>query len=106
MSEARYCEVQVTCGSVEEAERIATELVERRLAACVQQVPIRSTYRWQGAIERDDEILLLVKTSRRSVPALVDSVVALHSYDVAAVTVVDIADGSADYLDWIDTETA
>lgn len=105
MSESMHCEVQVTCGSVEEAERIATDLIERRLAACVQRLPIRSTYRWEGKVERDDEILLLVKTSRRSVESLIGAVIELHSYDVPAITVVDIVDGSAEYLAWVDAET-
>lgn len=63
-----HVEMQITCGSVDEADRIAALLVERRLAACVQRLPIRSTYRWQGCVEHDDEILLLVKTIRAREP--------------------------------------
>lgn len=99
-------EMQVTCGDVDEARTIADALVERRLAACVQQVPIRSTYRWAGAIERDDELLLLVKTTADRADAVTAAVVEMHSYDVPAVTVVDVVDGSADYLDWVRAETA
>ncbi len=98
-------EIQITCGSGEEAERIAEALVERRLAACVQQVPIRSTYRWRGVVERDDEFLLLVKTSERRVDDVTTAVLELHSYDLPAVTAVPLAGGSPAYLDWIDTET-
>lgn len=98
-------EVQVACGDTAEADRIADALVARRLAACVQQVPIRSTYRWEGEVQHDDEILLLVKTTADRVDAATTAVLALHSYDVPAVTVVAIAGGSGDYLDWVATET-
>lgn len=101
----RHVEIQVTCGSTEEADRIADALVERRLAACVQQLPIRSTYRWEGEVQRDDEILLLVKTRADRFDAVVTAARELHSYDVPAVTAVEIAAGSDDYLAWIDDET-
>lgn len=101
-----HVEIQVTCGSAAEADAIASALVERRLAACVQQVPIRSTYRWNGAVERDDEILLLVKTRRARWDDVERVVRDLHSYDVPAITGVEIVVGSRAYLDWIDAETA
>lgn len=103
---SEHVEIQVTCSRSEEADAIADLLVERRLAACVQQVTIRSTYRWEGSVEHDDEILLLVKTTRaryRDVEAVVRE---QHSYDVPAITCVGIVAGSADYLAWIDDETA
>ena len=100
-----YVEIQITCGSDDEATMIADALVGRRLAACVQQLPIRSTYRWQGAIQRDDELLLLVKTTSERIAAVRDAVAELHSYDVPALTVVALADGSPDYLAWLRAET-
>jgi periplasmic divalent cation tolerance protein len=103
---AQHVEIQVACGDADEAATIADALVDRRLAACVQQVAIRSTYRWQGSVARDDEILLLVKTRRSRYQAVEAAVRSLHSYDVPAITCVDIVAGSADYLAWIDTETA
>jgi periplasmic divalent cation tolerance protein len=102
----RYVEIQITCGSREEADAIATALVERRLVACAQQLPIRSTYRWHGTVERADEILLLVKTTRERYADVESAVLALHSYDVAAITCVEIVAGSPAYVAWIDTETA
>ncbi len=98
-------EIQVTCGGAEEAERLATALVEQRLAACVQQLPIRSTYRWNGAIERDDELLLLVKTTRDRYAEVERLVLDLHSYDVPAITAVEVVEGSAAYLEWVAAET-
>ena len=97
-----HVEIQVTCGSSGEADRIADALVERRLAACVQQLPIRSTYRWDGAVQHDDEILLLVKTRADRFEAVATLVAELHSYDVPAVTAVPIVAGGDDFLEWID----
>jgi periplasmic divalent cation tolerance protein len=101
-----HVEIQITCGDAAEADTLATALVARRLAACVQQIPIRSTYRWNGAVERDDEILLLVKSTRERYADVERIVLDLHSYDVPAITCVEIVAGSPSYLDWIDTETA
>ena len=105
MGEFEHVEIQVTCGSTEEADRIADALVDRRLAACVQRLPIRSTYRWDGAVQHDDEILLLVKTRAARFDAVAAAVRELHSYDVPAITAVPILLGSGDYLAWIDSET-
>jgi periplasmic divalent cation tolerance protein len=91
-----------TAGSMEEAERIATALVEERLAACVNLVPaIRSIYRWQGGIERGDEVLMIVKTRRAGVARLVIRIRALHSYDLPEVIALPIVAGAAPYLDWL-----
>ena len=102
---AAHVEIQITCGTAEEADAIATALVERRFAACVQQMPIRSTYRWQGAVERAEEILLLVKTTRARYADVESAVLGLHSYEVPAIACVDISAGSPAYLAWLDAET-
>ncbi len=97
----------VTCGSVEEAERIGRALVERHQAACVNIVPrILSLYRWEGAVQRDEEVLLLAKTRRELVDAVVRTVRALHSYELPCVTALPILDGHRDYLVWVAEETA
>lgn len=101
-----HVEIQVTCGSIAEADRIGDALVEQRLAACVQQLPIRSTYRWEGEVQHDEEILLLVKTRAARFDDVASLVRELHSYDVPAITAVPIVHGSADYLAWIDAETS
>ena len=98
-------EIQITCGSEGEAAELAGALVEARLAACVQQFPIRSTYRWDGDVQRDDEILLLVKTTGQRLDAVRDLVLGRHSYDVPAITVVPIVGGSEAYLRWVAVET-
>lgn len=94
--------VFTTCGSREEALRIAHELVERRLAACVNIVPqIESVYRWQGKVESATEWLLFIKTKAEHFTRLREALVQLHSYDVPECVEVVIEDGSAAYLEWI-----
>ena len=71
-----------TCPDRETAERIADALVEERLAACVNIVSgVASVYRWQGGIDRDDERLLIIKTSQDQMPALSEALPRLHPYD-------------------------
>jgi periplasmic divalent cation tolerance protein len=81
---------------------LAEALVGERLAACVNIVgPIRSVYRWQGEVCRDDEQLLLIKTTRDHCPALERRVRELHSYEVPEVVVLPIESGSEAYLSWL-----
>ena len=92
-----------TCGSADEAERIARRLVEERLAACVSVVPgVRSHYRWQGAVESSDEWLLVIKSTRERFDALRTVLAAAHSYEVPEIIALPVVDGAASYLDWID----
>ena len=96
-----------TAGSQDEAERIATALVEARLAACVNLVaPLTSIYRWHGAVERAAEVLLVIKTRRRLVPRLIERLQALHSYEVPEAIVLPIVAGARPYLAWLLGETA
>jgi periplasmic divalent cation tolerance protein len=89
-------------GTREEAERIAQALVEERLAACVNVVPgVVSVYRWKGAVHRDDELLLVIKTRAEKVEELRARLVALHSYELPEMVVLSIAGGHPPYLDWI-----
>ena len=86
----------------ERAEPIAEALVGRELAACVNIVaPVRSVYRWQGAVEHDDEALLVVKTTRAAVPALTEALAELHPYENFELVALDVRDGAPAYLDWI-----
>ena len=99
--------VLVTAGDAGEAARIGRTLVEERLAACANLVgPIRSVYRWQGAVEEAAEHLLLVKARTDDLPALEARVRALHSYQVPEVLALPVAAGSAAYLAWLAQSTA
>jgi len=96
--------VLVTCGSEEEASRIARALVGVRLAACVNILdsPVRSVYRWKGRIETAMEHLLVIKTRRARVVALQAAVRRLHSYQTPEIIALPIAEGSGEYLNWLE----
>jgi periplasmic divalent cation tolerance protein len=98
-----HVQVMTTAGSEEEAGRIASLLVERRLAACVQVAgPIVSRYRWQGKVEEEREWQCLVKTTRAAYPEVEAAIRELHSYDEPEIIATPIVAGSAGYLAWID----
>ena len=104
MPEHRYQLVLSTCPDRETAERIAAILVEQRLAACVNIVPgLTSVYRWQGRIEKDPELLLLIKTEADRFEALARTLRDHHPYELPEVVAVTLSNGSADYLNWITT---
>jgi periplasmic divalent cation tolerance protein len=98
--------VFVTCGSEEEALKIANALVESRLAACANLVaPIRSIYRWEGKIWDEKEWLLIIKTEKHRFEELEKRVKSLHSYSVPEIISLPIVEGSSAYLDWIRENT-
>jgi len=91
-----------SCASQEEARRIAGKLIDERLAGCVSALPgMESTYRWQGAIERSTESLLLIKTDAAHLERAKELVLASHSYEVPEILVLEIAGGSTPYLAWL-----
>jgi periplasmic divalent cation tolerance protein len=96
-------QVLTTAGSEEEAARIASVLVEKRLAACVQVVgPITSRYRWEGAVEEEREWQCLAKTTRAAYEAVDAAIRGVHSYDEPEIFATEIVAGSAGYLAWIE----
>lgn len=90
------------------ADGIARSLVEERLAACVNLSPVRSVYRWQGAIESDAETTLFIKVSSARLPALRARLLALHPYELPEVLVFDVNDGASHqgYVAWVEGECA
>jgi len=91
-----------TVADDESAEIIARTLVEERLAACVNLLPpMTSIYRWQGAVERDTERQLVMKTTRSRLPALQQRLRELHSYELPECIVLAADGGSDDYLAWV-----
>jgi len=99
--------VLVTVGSREEGERIAEALVGEQRAACVNVVgPIRSIYRWENVVQRDEELLLIIKTRAALFAEVAARVHALHSYQTPEVIALPITAGSEAYLDWLRGVTA
>ena len=99
----KFILVLCTCPSQQEADAVATALLGERLAACVNQLPgIRSLYRWKGRITRDDEVLLLIKTSADLLASLEKMIKTLHPYTVPEIIAVPVIAGSAEYLGWIE----
>lgn len=94
--------VMMTAPDEPVADRLAQALVEEQLAACVTMMPgVRSVYRWQGSVERAEEVQLLVKTTRGGLPALVKRAAQLHPYEVPEVIAVEVAGGLEAYLGWV-----
>jgi periplasmic divalent cation tolerance protein len=97
--------VLMTAGSQEEADHIASTLVEEMLAACVNVVPgVTSVFRWAGEVQREQEWLLIAKTRSEVLGSLTQRVVALHSYDVPEVIALPLVGGNEAYLHWLDGE--
>jgi periplasmic divalent cation tolerance protein len=93
-----------TCANRKEAERIALDVVEKRFAACVNILPVRSCYRWKGKIRVDREYLMIAKTRSQLFTKLKTRILALHSYDLPEIVMLRIEGGHKKYLDWISDE--
>jgi periplasmic divalent cation tolerance protein len=93
--------------SADEAERIGRTMVEERLAACINILgPIRSIYRWKGAIETSDEVAAIFKTSEERCADLIARIAALHSYDVPCIAAWPIDQVLRTYVDWVEDSLA
>jgi periplasmic divalent cation tolerance protein len=98
--------ILTTAGSHEEARSLGRGLVEAGLVACVQLLPIESIYSWQGKVEEDAEVLMLLKARADRFGAIETLLSEHHSYDTPEIVQLDVARGSVSYLDWIDEVTA
>ena len=105
--ENEYIMVLITTPNQETSEMIANTLLEKKLAACVNLVgSILSFYTWEGDINRDEEMLLIVKSRAELFESeLIPAVQAVHPYDIPEIIALPIFMGSADYLAWIDDVT-
>lgn len=91
-----------TCSGAKEAERIARAVIDSRLGACVNILTAaQSFYRWNGKVESASEALLVIKTDARHIQSLEKLIRAIHSYELPEFLVLEIAQGSAAYLQWI-----
>jgi len=105
MTNARI--VLTTIGAKEAAEKVAQQLVDRRLAACVNIVgPIRSIYRWKHKVHNEPEYLLLIKTTAEQAAQLQSSFKGLHPYELPEVVELSVHGGSEDYLAWLAAEVS
>jgi periplasmic divalent cation tolerance protein len=103
MNDESQCLVLSTCPDMTTARQIAAALVEKQLAACVNILPgLESVYSWQGNIEHDQELLLLIKTRTAAVDHLNEAIQALHPYELPEIIAVPIVAGLAPYLEWIE----
>jgi periplasmic divalent cation tolerance protein len=100
-----YAIVLTTCDDRAIAKSIARALVEKRLAACVQILPIESVYTWDGKIEEAAEFLLVCKIKKSDYADAAAEIRAMHTYETPEIVQIPIEAGSADYLAWIDAVT-
>jgi periplasmic divalent cation tolerance protein len=100
-----YCVVLTTTDSDEHAERIVGAVLSAKLAACLQLIPMKSCYVWEGKIARDNEVLMLIKARSADYDDLAACIRAAHTYDVPEIVRLDIAAGEKSYLDWITSVT-
>jgi periplasmic divalent cation tolerance protein len=98
-----YSIIYITTSGVEEAKKIAKTLLEEKIVACANIIPVmESIYWWDGDLEEDVESILLVKTSSELVDKVIDKVEEIHSYQTPCALEIQIKKGSKDYLNWLE----
>lgn len=102
----RYSIVLTTCAARDEAERIASHLLNNKLAACVQISKITSYYTWKGRTHKDPEYRLLIKTQKKLYRKIEDCIIDMHSYQVPEIIQIPVQTGLQKYFDWVDEMTA
>ncbi len=101
-----YGVIFITAASREEAEKIASALVEQKLVACVNILSgITSVFWWEGNLCKEQEVFMMAKTEMKHFPQVAETVKKLHSYQVPEIIMLPIVQGSADYLQWIQEVT-
>ena len=97
--------IYITAKDKAEARKIGSELVESKLAACVNIIDnMNSMYVWEGKIQDDKEAILIAKTTEARVPQLIEKVKTLHSYDCPCIVSIPVSGGNKEFLDWIASE--
>jgi periplasmic divalent cation tolerance protein len=92
----------MTAKNEQEAQTIVARLVDKKEIACANIVPrVRSFFWWQGRVEQEEEVMVVMKTLKTHFPSLVNTVRSLHSYEVPEVIALPVIEGNPDYLDWI-----
>ena len=99
-----YSIIYITTSDSEEAKQIAKNLLEEKMIACANIIPVmESIYWWEGELEEDVESILLVKTSSKLVDKVIDRVKEIHSYQTPCALELQIKNGSKEYLEWLDS---
>lgn len=97
--------VYMTAGNMDEAAHLAKTLVQKRLAACVNIIEgMRSFYEWDGTLQDDREVVMIVKTRSGRVAEMIETVKAIHSYDCPCIVELSVSGGNSDFLDWIERQ--
>jgi len=100
-----YCMVITTTPDREEAENLAEGILQNSLAACVQMADIRSFFLWEGALQKEDEVVLSIKTTEARYSALEAYIQEYHPYDVPEIIKLPVTGGLPGYLNWLDSTT-
>ncbi len=99
--------IYMTASDLNEARRISSALLEKRLVACANIIPsVESHYHWQGKVEEASEVVVIYKTQKDKFEAVAAEIKGTHSYEVPAIVSFDITEGDPAYLKWIEKETS
>ena len=101
----KYGIVLTTFEDEGQAKYIINEIIKSKLAACAQEIKIKSHYTWKGELYHEDEVLVLLKTRKELYPELEKKLIEIHPYETPEILFVDVENGSAAYLAWIDEQT-
>ena len=97
----KYIQIITTCEKKKDAEKIAKALIEKRLAACIQIMPINSIYWWKEKIEKAKEWILFIKTEKKLYERIESAIKTLHSYETPEIIAMPIIKGDKKYLEWV-----
>ena len=100
-----YGVILTTVPARDAAQKIAHALIDARLAACIQAMPIESWYRWEGAVQNDDELLLLIKTKCACFDDAIAAIRRAHPYDVPEIVCLPFSAGFEGYFGWMEEVT-
>lgn len=103
--ETKYNIIITTTATIEDAEKIANQLLEKKLAACIQTYPIKSYYAWKGKVNADNEQILLIKAKSANYEAIEATIQKNHSYEIPEIVQIPITAGLSSYFGWIDEVT-
>ncbi|NLM47507.1 MAG: divalent-cation tolerance protein CutA [Hungateiclostridium thermocellum] len=101
----KYGIVLTTFENAQQAKPVIDEMIRCKLAACIQEINIKSHYTWKGELCHEDEILVLFKTKKELYPELEKKLLEIHPYNTPEILFVDVEKGSSAYLAWIDEQT-